>query len=96
MGILDYSDLLSFSLQGDDVQGFDTRWAEVCLSIHQVHRESLYKMRKHGSGQLKTLVGLQEQDIEHDSQPGYQKLRTIEKRCLDQLIRARNFKARNE
>ena len=38
-----------------------------------------------------------EQDIEQqNSQPSYQKLKTMVRRCLDQTIRTRNFEARNE
>ena len=58
---------------------------------------SLYKMRIRGSDQIKPVLAIHEQDIEqHKSQPSYQKLRTIVKRCLDQKISARNVEARHE
>ena len=71
------------------------------MSFHQVLSVdilgSLYKMRIHGSDQLKTVLATHEQDIEQDnSQPGYQKWKTMVKRCLDQKIRARNVEARHE
>ena len=31
--VLDYADLFSVTLRGDDVQKFDTRWDEVLLSV---------------------------------------------------------------
>ena len=47
--------------------------------------------------QPKTLLATHEQDIEqHNSQPGYQKLRTMVKRCLDQKMSAGNVEARHE
>ena len=47
--------------------------------------------------QSKTVLTLYEQDFEqHDSQPSYQKFKTMVKRCMDQKIRARRFEARNE
>ena len=33
--ILDFSDLVSVTLRGDDVQGFDTKWDEALLSIRR-------------------------------------------------------------
>ena len=57
--VLDYSDLFSFTLHGDDIQDFDTRWDQVFLSSCEVPNdkilESLYKMRMPGSDQLKTV-----------------------------------------
>ena len=54
-------------------------------------------MRTRGSDQLKAVLAIFEQGIEqHDSQPSYQKLRTMVKRCLDQKIRARNVEARHQ
>ena len=56
--VLYYSDLFRIALRGDDVQGFDTRWDEVLLSIQQVPSddilERLCRMRMRGSDQLKT------------------------------------------
>ena len=56
--VLHYSDLFRITLRGDDVQGFDTRWDEVLLSIQQVPSddilERLCRMHIRGSDQLKT------------------------------------------
>ena len=70
---------------------------EVFVSIQQVPSddilESLKKMRERKSDQLKTVLALYEQEIEqHNSQPNYQKLKTMVKRCMEQKIRARNFR----
>ena len=101
MAILDYTGLFSITLHDDDVQDFDNKWDEVILSIQRVLLdgilESLYKMCTCGSDQFKTVPALYEQYIEqHNSQPPYQKLTTMVKRCSDQKTRARNFEARNE
>ena len=90
-------DRFSISLNGDDVQEFDTRWDEVSLSIGKVPDDTLaglYKMRIRGSDQLKTvLVCVYEQDVEqHNSQLSYQKFKTMVKKCLDQRIRAPMFR----
>ena len=57
------------TLRWDDVQRFDTRWDEVLPPIKEVPQgnvlESLYKMRIRDSEQLKTVLALCDQDIEH-------------------------------
>ena len=78
VAFLDYSDVCSISLHGDDVQGFDTKWDEAILSINEVPSddvlESLYKMRIRESDQFNTVWALSEQDIElNNSQPSYQR-----------------------
>ena len=59
--VLDYVDLFSVTLHGDDIQEFDTRWDEVLLSMSKIPSddflESLYKMRIRESAQLKTVIG---------------------------------------
>ena len=93
--------LTHFALHGDDVQDFDTRWDEVLLSITEVPSddilEGFHNMRIRVSDQFQTVLAKNEQEIEqHNSQPNYQKLETMVKRCMDHKIRARNFEARNE
>ena len=59
--------------------------------------ESLCKRCLRESDQVKIVLTCYEQEIEQlNSQPNYQKLKTMMKRCLDQKIRARNFEARYE
>ena len=54
--VLDFSDLFSITLHGDDIQGFDTTWDPVLLSTSEVPNdeilESLYKMCLRESDQL--------------------------------------------
>ena len=76
-------------------------WDEVFLSIHEVPSdnivESLYKMQKRVSDQLKTELAWYEQDVDQKNMPpSYQSLKTIVKKFLDQKMRARSFEARNE
>ena len=58
--ILDYADPFGQNFHCDDVQGFDTRWDEVLLSIREVHPndilENLYETRKCECDQLKTVL----------------------------------------
>ena len=57
--------------------------------------ESLYKLRKRESVQLKTVFELHDTEIHQKiSVPNYQKL-TMVKRSLDQKLRLRNFDARH-
>ena len=60
--VLDYSDLFGMMLHDDDVQGFDTRWDEVLLSIRKVSPddilESLHETRRPESDPLKTVLAL--------------------------------------
>ena len=63
------------------IQGFDTRWDEVPLSMSKIPSdyilESLYKFRIHESDQLKTVLELYDMDIHQKiSVPNNQKLKT--------------------
>ena len=87
--VLDYTDLFSISLHGDDIQDFDTRLDQAPLSTKELPKdsilESLCKMRIRESVQLQTV-----------SRPNYPKLKTMVRRHIDQMIRTRNFKVRNQ
>ena len=57
--------------------------------------ESLYKLRIRESAQLKTVLELHDMEIHQKiSMLNYQKLKTMEKRSIDQKLRLRNFDAR--
>ena len=60
--VLDFVDLFSVTLHGDNIQEFDTRWDEVLLSMSKIPSdeilESLCKLRIRESDQLKTLLEL--------------------------------------
>ena len=80
--IFDFTDLMSVSVRGDDVQGFGTRWDEVLLSIKETPQdhilESMYKMRIRDSEQLKTVLALYDQDIEQkDVPPNFMRLKNM-------------------
>ena len=99
--VLDYTDLLSISLQGDGIQDFDIRWDQTLFFTREVPKdyvlESLYKMRMRGSVQLQSVLAMNEKEINQDrSRPSYQKLKAMVRRHIDQMIRTRIFKVRNE
>ena len=57
--------------------------------------ESLYKLSE--SDQLKTVLELYDMETHQKrSRPNYQKLKTMVKRSIDQILRLRNFDARSE
>ena len=75
----------SATLHDDNIQEFDTRWDEVLLSMSKVSSddilESLYKLRKRESDQLKTVLELYDMEIHQKiSVPNYLKLKTMVKR----------------
>ena len=91
----------SATLHDDNIQELDTRWDEVLLSMSKVSSddilESLYKLRKRESDQLKTVLELYDMEIHQKiSVPNYQKLKTMVKRSMDQRLRLRNFDVRHE
>ena len=67
---LDLSDLFNVSLQGDDIQDFDTRWDQALLSPSEAPKEnvpeSLYNMRIRESVQLQTVLAMNDQEIDRD------------------------------
>ena len=72
---------------------FYTRWDEVLLSEHEVAPdgigESLYTTLIRESDQLKTVLALYEQDIiEKDIPPSFQRLKTVVKTSLEEKKRA--------
>ena len=59
--------------------------------------ESLNKIEIRGSVQLQTVLAIYEQEIDRDrAMPSYQRLNTMVRRHIVQMIRTRNFRARNE
>ena len=98
---LDLSDLFTVSLQGDDIQDFDTRWDQALLAATEIPKEnvleSLYKMRVRDSVQLQTVLAMYEQEIDQNrAMPSNQRLQTMVRRRIDQTIRTRNFRVRSE
>ena len=75
--VLDYADLFSVTLHDDNIREFDTRWAEVLLSMSKIPSddilESLYKLRIRESAQLKTVLELYDLETHQKiSMPNYQ------------------------
>ena len=71
------SDLSTASLQGDDIQDFDTRWDQALLAASEIPKgnvqESLCKMRTRESVQLQTVSAMHEKEIDqHRAMPSYQ------------------------
>ena len=91
--IYDFSDMMSVTLRGDDVQSFDTRSN---VSSGRI-MESFYKKRICESDQLKTLLALYDQDVEQkDLRPSYQRFKCMVTKFSAQKSRTGNFEARNE
>ena len=61
----DFSDLMGVTRRGDNVQGVDTMWDEVLVSIERTEDgilDNLYKMRLRDSGKWKSSSALYTQD----------------------------------
>ena len=95
------SDLFNICLQNDDVQDFDTRWDQTFLGTSEMPPENvlegLYKNKLQDSEQLQTLFAMYNQDLSRDRvTPSCQRLRKMVRQQIDQMIRTRKFKARNQ
>ena len=95
------SDLFSKRLQNDDVQDFDVRWDQALLSASDmpsdVILEGLYKSKLQDSVQLQTVLALYDQEtVRNNGQTSYLRLKTSVKLHIDQMMRTRNFRVRNE
>ena len=59
--------------------------------------EGLYKSKLQDSVQLQTELALYEQEnVRNNEKPSYSRLKTSARRHIDQTMRTRNFRARNE
>ena len=87
--VLDYTDLFSISLHGDDIQDFDTRLDQAPLSTKELPKdsilESLCKMRIRESVQLQTV-----------SRPIYQKLKKHGKETHRSNDQKTKFQSQNQ
>ena len=93
--------LFSISLQSDDVQDLDVRWDQALLSANEmpsdVILEGLYNSKLQNSAQLRTVMALCDQEVaRNNGTPNYQHLKTAIKLHIDQMMRTRNFRVRNE
>ena len=95
------SDLFNICLHDDDLQDFDTRLDQVLLKTSEIPEENvlegLYKMKLQGSAQHQTVLAVYDQGMNRDRvSQSYQRLRTLVRRHIGQMIGTRNFKAWNE
>ena len=90
----------ALSLQNNDVQYFDVTWGHALFSVSEMPSdmilEGLYKSKLQNSAQLRTVMALYDQDgARNNGTPNYH-LKTAAKLHVDQMMRTRNFKARND
>ena len=95
------SNLFRKRLQNDDVQDFDVLWDQALLSASDmpsdVILEGLYKSKLQDSVQLQTVLALYGQEtVRNNGQTSYLRQITSVKLHLDQMMRTRNFRVRNE
>ena len=85
-------------LQNDDVQDFEKRWDQALQAAGEIPTEMVlegqYRSKLQDSVQLQTVLALCEQDnIRNNEQPSCSRLKTSERRHVDQTTRTRNFTA---
>ena len=95
------SDLFSKRLQNDDVQHFDVRWDQNLLSASDmpsdVISEGLHKSKLQDSVRLQTVLALYDQEtVRKNGQTSHERLKTSAKLHVDQMMKTRNFRFRNE
>ena len=83
------------------VQDFDVRWDHALLSASDmpsdVILEGFYKSKLQDSVQLQTVLALYDQEtVRNNGQTSYLRLKTSVKLHVDQMMRTRNFRVRNE
>ena len=96
-----HSHLCSISLQNDDVQDFDVRWDQALLSASEmpsdVILEGLYKSKLQDTVQLQTVFASYDPETaRNNGQTSYLRLKTSAKLHIDQMMKTRNFRVRNE
>ena len=95
------SHLLIIRLQNDDVQDFDVRWDQALLTASQIPAENVLKgfckLKIRDSVQLQTVLASYDEEIVRNQEvPSYSRSKTMVRRHIDQMIRTRNFKARDD
>ena len=95
-----YADLFTIVLRNDDIQEFDSKWDGILLSMTKIPHddilEGLYQLRIRESEKLKTVLELYDLEIhQKKAVPDYHRLKTMEKRSIEQDVRNRNLGARN-
>ena len=95
------SDRFASSLQNDDVQDFDVRLDRALISVSEMPSdmalEGLYMSTLQNSAQLQTVLALYDQETARNKgKPNYSQLKTVVKLHIDQMMRTRNFRVRND
>ena len=96
------SDLFNARLQNDDGSGFRYKMGSSSVLVAseiptEMVLEGAFKSKLQDSVQLQTLLSVYEQkNIRNSEQPSYSRLKTSVKLHIDQTLRTRNFRARNE
>ena len=98
---LDFKDPLRVQMKNDNVQGFDTKWSEVRLSMSRVpdedKKEILYSEQLQYSEEVKPLMAVSQQDtVQKKYRPVVLDLHLLVSRCVEQKIRDNHLNARNE
>ena len=95
------SDLFRIRLHNDDGQDFDVRWDQALLSVSEmpsdVILEGLHRPKLQDSVQLQTVLALYDQEtVRNNGKTNYLRLKTAIQLHIDQMMRTRNFRVRNE
>ena len=94
-----YADLFTVVFKMTIFRKFDSKSDGILLSMTQIPSddilEGLYKLRIRESGKLKTVLELNDLEIQKKIGPDYHRLKTMVKRSIEQDIRNKNFGARN-
>ena len=87
------ADLVSITLQNDDVQDVDVRWAHAISSVSEMPSdpilEGLYKSKLQNSAQRQTVMALYDQEVaRNNGTPNFQHLKTAVKLHIDQMAKS--------
>ena len=96
-----FAEFVSMTLQNDDVQDLDVRWDRALLKVREMPSdpmlEGLDKSKLQNFGQLRTVMASYDQEVARNNDtPKNQQLKTAVKLHIDQMMRNRNFRARND
>ena len=94
-------DLFHIRSQNDDVEEFDVRWDQALLSASETQTEmvleGLYMSKVQDSVQLQTVLALCDREtVRNNGQPSFSRLKTSVRLHVDQTMRIRHFRVRNE
>ena len=95
-----FSDVFNMRLQIDGVQDFEVRLDQALLSASEIFTEMIMEgvqVKLQDSVQLQTVSALYDQEtVRNTGQPSHPRLKTSVRLHIDQTMRTRNFRVRNE